>query len=80
MADNTGRAVVHLAEGELTHEPPGRAADDRANDRPDVPERAPDHRADDRAGLVAELRARLRPRASQLERSRALLHARTTRG
>jgi hypothetical protein len=26
------------------------------------------------------LRARLRPRASQLERARALLHARTTRG
>lgn len=29
---------------------------------------------------AAALRARLRPRASQLERSRALLHARTTRG
>ena len=29
---------------------------------------------------AAELRARLRPRASQLERARALLHARTTRG
>jgi hypothetical protein len=29
---------------------------------------------------AAELRARLRPRASALERSRALLHARTTRG
>lgn len=29
---------------------------------------------------AAELRARLRPRASQLARARALLHARTTRG
>ena len=29
---------------------------------------------------ASELRARLRPRASQLERARALLHARTTRG
>ena len=29
---------------------------------------------------AAELRARLRPRAQQLERARALLHARTTRG
>jgi len=29
---------------------------------------------------AAALRARLRPRASQLERARALLHARTTRG
>lgn len=29
---------------------------------------------------AAELRARLRPRASQMERARALLHARTTRG
>jgi hypothetical protein len=29
---------------------------------------------------AAELRARLRPRASALARSRALLHARTTRG
>jgi hypothetical protein len=29
---------------------------------------------------AAELRARLRPRTSQLNRARALLHARTTRG
>ena len=29
---------------------------------------------------AAELRARLRPRASQLARARALLRARTTRG
>lgn len=29
---------------------------------------------------AAELRERLRPRASQLARARALLHARTTRG
>ena len=29
---------------------------------------------------AAELRARLRPRASHLARARALLHARTTRG
>jgi hypothetical protein len=29
---------------------------------------------------AAELRARLRPRANALARSRALLHARTTRG
>jgi hypothetical protein len=29
---------------------------------------------------AAELRARLRPRTSQLARERALLHARTTRG
>lgn len=29
---------------------------------------------------AAELRARLRPRASALARSRALLHNRTTRG
>ena len=29
---------------------------------------------------AAALRARLRPRQSQLERARALLHARTTRG
>lgn len=29
---------------------------------------------------AAELRARLRPRQAQLERARALLHARTTRG
>jgi hypothetical protein len=29
---------------------------------------------------AAELRARLRPRAAALARSRALLHARTTRG
>ncbi|MCW2614323.1 MAG: hypothetical protein JWN08_1317 [Frankiales bacterium] len=29
---------------------------------------------------AAELRARLRPRKAQLERARALLHARTTRG
>ena len=29
---------------------------------------------------AAELRARLRPRASALERSRTLLHNRTTRG
>ena len=29
---------------------------------------------------AAELRARLRPRTQQLERARALLHARTTRG
>ena len=29
---------------------------------------------------AAALRARLRPRTSQLERARALLHARTTRG
>ena len=29
---------------------------------------------------AAALRQRLRPRASQLERARALLHARTTRG
>lgn len=29
---------------------------------------------------AAELRARLRPRASQMARARALLHARTTRG
>lgn len=29
---------------------------------------------------AAELRARLRPRQQQLERARALLHARTTRG
>jgi hypothetical protein len=29
---------------------------------------------------AAELRARLHPRASALARSRALLHARTTRG
>ncbi|MEX2291381.1 MAG: hypothetical protein WD794_13785 [Mycobacteriales bacterium] len=29
---------------------------------------------------ASELRARLRPRAQQLARARALLHARTTRG
>lgn len=29
---------------------------------------------------AAELRARLRPKHAQLERARALLHARTTRG
>jgi hypothetical protein len=29
---------------------------------------------------AAALRARLRPRAQQLQRARALLHARTTRG
>ena len=29
---------------------------------------------------AAALRARLRPRTQQLERARALLHARTTRG
>lgn len=29
---------------------------------------------------AAELRARLKPRAAAIERSRALLHARTTRG
>ena len=29
---------------------------------------------------AAALRARLRPRASQIARARALLHARTTRG
>jgi hypothetical protein len=29
---------------------------------------------------AAEVRARLRPRAAQLARARALLHARTTRG
>jgi hypothetical protein len=29
---------------------------------------------------AAELRARLKPRATAIERSRALLHARTTRG
>jgi hypothetical protein len=29
---------------------------------------------------AAELRARLRPRTTQVERARALLHARTTRG
>lgn len=34
----------------------------------------------DTLSQAAELRARLRPRANALARSRALLHARTTRG